>query len=441
MSYTKILSELDPLLSDRGAESIAKAFGSLVQRGILNHGDKLPPIRSVASHLGVSTTTISEAWSVMAAHGMIETDRRRGTTVRAQLAQGRSRYWQVPVEPGTLPIDLSTGTPDPQLLPRIGEVLARISADLAVTSYVDPTVLDVLDDALRSLWPYEPPALTIVDGALDGFERTMRSLISLGDVVVVEDPTYPPLLDTLESLGATIAGVPVDRDGIDTDALAVAMGRNPRAVVIQTGPHNPTGAQVSAERLATIARIIEGTQTLIVEDAQGWNPSRTFHSVGSSHPQQTVRIQSFSKTHGPDLRIAALAGPEELISTIVDRRQLGPGWTSRLTQRLLAEMLGDDEVEASVRHAVDTYAARRTSLFDALTARGLEVPDSTGLNLWVPVRDEQRATVALAATGIGVAPGHPFQVDQSAPHIRLTISSLDGDVERIADAVADAAGR
>ncbi len=441
MSYTKILSELDPLLSDRGAESIAKAFGSLVQRGILNHGDKLPPIRSVASHLGVSTTTISEAWSVMAAHGMIETDRRRGTTVRAQLAQGRSRYWQVPVEPGTLPIDLSTGTPDPQLLPRIGEVLARISADLAVTSYVDPTVLDVLDDALRSLWPYEPPALTIVDGALDGFERTMRSLISLGDVVVVEDPTYPPLLDTLESLGATIAGVPVDRDGIDTDALAVAMERNPRVVVIQTGPHNPTGAQVSAERLATIARIIEGTQTLIVEDAQGWNPSRTFHSVGSSHPQQTVRIQSFSKTHGPDLRIAALAGPKQLISTIVDRRQLGPGWTSRLTQRLLAEMLGDDEVEASVRHAVDTYAARRTSLFDALTARGLEVPDSTGLNLWVPVRDEQRATVALAATGIGVAPGHPFQVDQSAPHIRLTISSLDGDVERIADAVADAAGR
>ena len=104
-------------------------------------------------------------------------------------------------------------------------------------------------------------------------------------------------------------------------------------------------------------------------------------------------------------------------------------------------MLGDDEVEASVRHAVDTYAARRTSLFDALTARGLEVPDSTGLNLWVPVRDEQRATVALAATGIGVAPGHPFQVDQSAPHIRLTSSSLDGDVERIADAVADAAGR
>ena len=441
MSYTKILSELDPLLSDRGAESIAKAFGSLVQRGILNHGDKLPPIRSVASHLGVSTTTISEAWSVMAAHGMIETDRRRGTTVRAQLAQGRSRYWQVPVEPGTLPIDLSTGTPDPQLLPRIGEVLARISADLAVTSYVDPTVLDVLDDALRSLWPYEPPALTIVDGALDGFERTMRSLISLGDVVVVEDPTYPPLLDTLESLGATIAGVPVDRDGIDTDALAVAMEHDPRAVVIQTGPHNPTGAQVSAERLATIARIIEGTQTLIVEDAQGWNPSRTFHSVGSSHPQQTVRIQSFSKTHGPDLRIAALAGPKQLISTIVDRRQLGPGWTSRLTQRLLAEMLGDDEVEASVRHAVDTYAARRTSLFDALTARGLEVPDSTGLNLWVPVRDEQRATVALAATGIGVAPGHPFQVDQSAPHIRLTISSLDGDVERIADAVADAAGR
>ena len=120
---------------------------------------------------------------------------------------------------------------------------------------------------------------------------------------------------------------------------------------------------------------------------------------------------------------------------------LGPGWTSRLTQRLLAEMLGDGEVERSVRHAVETYAARRTALFDALTTRGLHVAPSNGLNLWVPVRDEQRSTVALAAMGIGVAPGQPFQVDQSRPHIRLTISSLETDIDRIADAIADAAGR
>jgi len=278
LSYTKILSELDPLVSDRSAETIAKAFGALVQRGTLTHGDKLPPIRSVASHLGVSTTTISEAWSVMAAHGMIETDRRRGTTVRAQLAQGRSRYWQVPVEPGTLPVDLSTGTPDPSLLPNIGNVLARISADLAVVSYVDTPVLDELDVELRSLWPYTPPALTVVDGALDGFERTMRALISLGDAVVVEDPTYPPLLDTLESLGASVIGVPVDRDGISSAALTNVMDRAPRAIVIQTGPHNPTGAQISQARLAELATVIDGTSTLVIEDAQGWDPGRKFQS-------------------------------------------------------------------------------------------------------------------------------------------------------------------
>lgn len=441
MSYTKILSELDHGLTDRSPESIAKAFGALVQQGVLQHGDKLPPIRSVASHLGVSTTTISEAWSVMAAHGMIETDRRRGTTVRAQLAQGRSRYWQVPVEPGTLPVDLSTGTPDPLLLPKIGPVLARISADLAVTSYVDTAILDVLDTQLRDLWPYKPPALTVVDGALDGFERTMRSLISLGDVVVVEDPTYPPLLDTLDALGATVIGVDTNAEGINAEQLADTMQHNPRAVVIQTGPHNPTGAQLGQARVAEIASIIDGTQTLVIEDAQGWNRQRQFHSVGSTHPNQTVRIHSFSKTHGPDLRIAALAGPEELIATIVDRRQLGPGWTSRLTQRLLAEMLGDANVEKSVRNAIDTYTQRRQALYDALVTRGLNVQPSTGLNLWVPVRDEQRTTVALAAVGIGVAPGHPFQVDASKPHVRLTISSLDADVDRIADAIVDAAGR
>lgn len=441
MSYTKILSELDPLLADRGAASVAKAFGALVQHGTLEHGDKLPPIRSVAKHLGVSTTTISEAWSIMAAHGMIEADRRRGTTVRAPLAIGRSRYWQVPVEPGTLPIDLSSGTPDPRLLPNIGDVLARISTDVTVTSYVDPPVLDVLDAELRDLWPYEPPALTVVDGALDGFERTMRSLISLGDVVVVEDPTYPPLLDTLESLGATILGVALDGDGIDTAGLASAMQSAPSAVVIQTGPHNPTGTQISNERLRAIASIVDGTSTMVIEDAQGWDTKRDFQSLGSLLPQQTIRIQSFSKTHGPDLRIAALAGPTKLIATIIDRRQLGPGWTSRLTQRLLAEMLADSEVEDVVRQAIETYSARRASLFDALVERGLTLTLSTGLNLWVPVRDEQRAMIALAAVGVGVAPGHPFQIEATAPHIRLTVSTLDHDFDRVADAVADAAKR
>jgi DNA-binding transcriptional MocR family regulator len=429
------------VLVDRSADSIAKAFGALVRVDVLVSGDKLPPIRAVAAHLGVSTTTVSDAWATMTAHGMIETDRRRGTRVRAVPASGRSRYWQVPAAPGTLPIDLSTGTPDPGLLPDIGPILARISTDLGVTSYVDQPLLDSLDGALRALWPYEPPALTVVDGALDGFERTLRSLIGLGDTVVVEDPTYPPLLDALEAAGATVIGLALDDEGIRVDAFADAMERAPRAIVIQTGAHNPTGIEITSGRLAQIAAIVEGTNTLVIEDAQGWDSDRNFRSVGITHPEQTVRIQSFSKTHGPDLRIAALAGPGELIDNIVDRRQLGSGWTSRLMQRVLAEMLDDDEVETRVNSAFTTYAFRRQRLMTALEEHGVVAPSSKGLNVWLPVRDEQRATVALAALGIGVAPGRPFLVDRSDGFIRVTVAMLDDnvDIEMVASALAMAA--
>ncbi|HBH76305.1 MAG TPA: GntR family transcriptional regulator, partial [Acidimicrobiaceae bacterium] len=64
-----------------------------------------------------------------------------------------------------------------------------------------------------------------------------------------------------------------------------------------------------------------------------------------------------------------------------------------------------------------------------------------GLNLWIPVDDERDAVVALAASGIGAAPGGPFQVgDGGGDHIRLTISRVT-DPDGLAEAVARAARR
>lgn len=435
--YSKILEKLLSEIIDRDAQGIARALGALVSNGSIAPGEKLPPIRAIANELGVSTSTVADAWSLMRTHALIDTDRRRGTTVRALPKSGRSRYWRVPMDPGTLALDLSTGTPDPLLLPKIEPILEKIHSNLETTSYLDPPVLPTLEEQLRKQWPYEPPALAVIDGANDGLDRIVRSVVRLGDVVIVEDPTYPLLLDILELAGAEVIGIPLDDEGPNLLAATKAMERHPVAMVIQTGAHNPTGVSITQPRSDALAQLLVGTETILIEDNHaGATSNRPGVSAGSTIPDQVFRVHSFSKTYGPDLRIAAMSGPASGIKEIEERRQLGPGWTSRLIQRVLVEMLQNPQVQEQIAIASGNYQYRRESLILALADRGIMVGESHGLNIWVPVAREQLATVGLAARGIGVAPGEPFRVHACDEHLRVTSAYVRDGFDEVADAIA-----
>ncbi|MEO8095722.1 MAG: aminotransferase class I/II-fold pyridoxal phosphate-dependent enzyme, partial [Pseudolysinimonas sp.] len=157
-------------------------------------------------------------------------------------------------------------------------------------------------------------------------------------------------------------------------------------------------------------------------------------------------VRSFSKSHGPDLRIGALGGPRALVDRVVARRLLGPGWTSRMTQALLFELLTDPVSVAEVEHARETYAGRQQRLAEALQGHGLPVAAGDGINTWLRVADERDAIVRLTAAGIRVAPGGPFLLGELADHdvdggghVRVTIGVAGDDVSPVADALAAAA--
>ena len=431
-------------VQERSADGIAAAIGSMIGRGDLPSGARLPTIRSLASELGVSTSTVSEAWRTLQHHGAVSTDRRRGTTVRDQQLPDGPRYWRVPVAAGTIELDLSTGTPDPALLPPLGPVLGRIHADVAVSSYIERPVIAELDQVVRDRLPFPPPDLTLVDGALDALDRIVAAIVSFGDVVLLEDPTFPPLIDILESAGARIVAIPIDADGPIVEAIESALGSptTPRAFFTQPRSHNPTGGHTSAARAAAIAELVGDSEMIVVEDDHSGDASAAaVESIGSFLPEQVLHIHSFSKSHGPDLRIAAIAGPAATIEQIVRRRRLGPSWTSRLLQQILLSMLLDPSTRESVEGAAGEYVQRRRRLVDALATHGVEIEVGTGLNAWIPVADEQRAVVSLAANGVGVAPGRPFRVvHDERQHIRLSVGMLrDADTDRVAELVARAA--
>jgi len=433
-----------PAESDaRAARRIAAAIGRLITAGDLAEGTRLPTVRELSRRLGVSPTTVSEAWRSLGEVGAIETRGRGGTYVLRPAGRGAPRrYRQVTEGPGHFELDLSPGTPDPALLPDLRPVMARVSRQSLTSSYLDRPVLPALEEQLVATWPFPAEAMTVVDGALDALDRVATAMLRLGDRVVVEHPAFPPLVDLLEQLGCDVVGVAVDDEGLVVDELR-AVRPAPAAVFLQPRAHNPAGVSMSAARAAALAAVCAATGTLVVEDDHANDIATTpLVSVGAWLPARTVHIRSYSKSHGPDLRLAAVGGAGDVVTAVANRRRLGPGWSSRILQAVLVELLAHPATAETLDGARATYAERRRVVGEVLADRGVAVTGRDGINLWMGVDDERAAVVSLAARSIGVAPGRPFLMRPDGDHLRVTVGLVTGGADRlveVAERLADAA--
>jgi DNA-binding transcriptional MocR family regulator len=463
-------------LDDPSARGLAGAVSRAIGDGALVPGAKLPPIRRVAAELGLSPTTVSAAWQLLARSGAIRSDGRRGTVVATPRATGPSRYRRALRQRASFAPDLSTGVPDPLLLPDVGPALRRLHAT-RVGSYLDEPVVGELGQLLHDRWPAPAERITIVDGAMDALDHVASSLLRLGDRAVVESPGFPPLLDLLDALGVEAVGVPLDAEGPVPAQLTAALARRPAMVVLQPRAQNPTGVSWSAARAADLASVLAPAAgvTIVEDDSAGDIASTPLHSLGQWLPDRTVHIRSFAKSHGPDLRLAALGGPATIIDPIVERRLLGQGWSSRLLQLLLLDLLTDPASVAAVAAAREEYARRRALLARALRRAGVDinggvngsagnrsasnrsasnggargghvsggpVSGGDGINLWLPVADEQAALISLASEGIGAAGGaafHPESGPAPTPHLRLTVGLVPSGHGELAGRLARAA--
>jgi DNA-binding transcriptional MocR family regulator len=423
---------------------IASGIARLITRGDLAPGDRLPTVRALASELGVSPATVSHAWQTLSAAGLIVSRGRSGSTVRSA-----PREW-LPLRyrglDGSMDarLDLSRGTPDPELLPALGAALSRLSGRADTRSYQEKPDISELHDLLRDRWPAPVESLTVTNGALDAIDRAMATLVRYGDRVIVENPTFPPFMDLLEHYGLEAVPVPLDREGMEVEAFAAALASAPALVLLQPRAHNPTGISMSPERAAQLARLLSRSRTaentiVIEDDHSGEITTAADVSLAPFLPDRVLHVRSFSKSHGPDLRIGALGGPRALVDRIVARRLLGPGWTSRMLQSVLHELLTAPDSVAQVETARRTYDERQSAFADAMVRQGIPMRVGDGLNVWLPVADERAATVSLAASGIRVAPGGPFQLGEPVPSVRVTVGMIRDDIQTIAEQLAAAA--
>jgi len=410
-------------ITGRRASEIAESVERGIREGELTAGTRLPTVRSLASHRGISTATVASAYRELRRRGLVAGAGRLGTSIAPR----------VPPSPRGRPIvpagvrDLLSGNPDPGLLPNLEHAFAAMPREpmLYGAAGSDPELMALAKARLdRDGVPSDH--LTVVGGALDGVQLALMAHLRPGDRIAVEDPCYPGIIDLAAALGLSVLPVAVDDRGPIPEALSRAMRGGAAACALTPRAQNPYGSALDAARTEELRAVLaRHPGVLILEDDHAFDiterPSYTLCEPGRA---RWAHMRSVSKSLGPDMRLAILAGDATTVARVEGRRLLAAGWVSHVLQRLVVRLWSDPDAAAQAAVAAGIYTQRRQALRDALTARGIESHGRSGLNVWIPVAHEDATVAALLGDGWGVLAGDRFRI-ASARGIRVTTARLD----------------
>ena len=412
-------------ITGRRASEIAESVERGIREGELTAGTRLPTVRSLASHRGISTATVASAYRELRRRGLVAGAGRLGTTIAPRVPPSpRGR----PIVPAGV-VDLLSGNPDPALLPDLEPAFVSLPRQpvLYGAAGSDPELLALAGARLeRDGVPNDH--LTV------GIQLALQAHVRPGDRIAVEDPCYPGIIDLASALGLAVLPVAIDDRGPTPEGLARALRGGAVACALTPRAQNPYGAAVDAERAAELKDVLaHHPAVLVLEDDHAFDiTERGCHSLCEPGRARWAHLRSVSKSLGPDLRLAVLSGDATTVARVEGRRLLAAGWVSHVLQRLVVRMWSEPGETARREEVAATYTRRREALRDALAARGIASHGRSGLNVWIPVAHEDATVAALQERGWGVLAGERFRI-ASARGIRVTTSRLEpADAARFA---------
>jgi GntR family transcriptional regulator / MocR family aminotransferase len=416
-----------------------------IAAGRLRPGDQLPPSRDAARRLGISRHTVTTAYGRLVAEGFV-CGRAGGGSFVAELdvpgpdpgpgsgpaavptsvmPSRRFAGWtpgDSPLRPSAVRYDLRAGIADPRLFPaaawhRKGRApAARPDGRPAATG--DPAGEYGLRLAIarwigrsRSV-AAEADTVVVTSGAQHAVDLVARVVLEPGETVAVEDPGYLPVVRLLRSLGARVAGVPVDEQGLIVDQLPPAA----RIVYLTPSHQYPLGAVLSMSRRRELLSWAAQHDAAIIEDDYD---SEFRHVDRPLEPIQrlddsgrVIYVGSFSKVLSAELRLGFAVVPPSLAGPVTALRQLIDWHPPTMAQCALASLLEDGTVDRHLRRAGRIYSQRyqlvRAALAGPLSPWLTALPAQAGLHLTARLRgpcvkdqhDEEQVRAAAAARGI-----------------------------------------
>jgi len=419
-------------ISGATARTIAESVEGAIDAGRFAGDAPLPTIRELAASLGVSPTTVNAAFALLRRRGRIVGRRRGGSIVVPRVAFQSGADNAVPA----VGRDFAVANPDPAFLPLLRAALTKTLGERRL--YTDIRDSDALERlAKRDFEASGVPAAHygVASGAMDAIERALLVTVTAGDVIALEDPTYPPYVELARALELRVVRMRVDERGIIATDVRQAVHAGAKALITIPRAHNPTGASLDKSRVREVLRSLAGApDLLIIEDDYLAAVCGVPLATLVRNRKRFMHVRSLAKILGPDLRVATFVGDALTVARMRDRQRIGAGWVSVVLQDTAAALLGDTATQRRIATATQAYAERRALFVAALARTGLRGTAGAGFTVWVPVRDEAAAVGAAQAAGFAIDGGGRYRAAAPAG-VRVTTTTMRA---REASALANA---
>lgn len=440
-------------------ETLMNAVRTKIANRALNAGDRLPSVRRFAETMGVSPSTVVEAYDRLEAEGIIRARRGSGFYVTgadlppmalSEMGPTRARdvdpFW---VSRQSLDADSSALKPGCGWLPAdwmpntaLRKGLRTLSrADDALLSYYGSTHGSLaLRRLLLSRFADEGITATADQIMLTGsgtqaIDLICRLLLRPGDTVLVDDPCYFNFQALLRAHQVRIVGIPFTPTGPDASAFEQALiEEKPRLYITNSALHNPTGASLSPQ---TAHRVLSAAAThglTIVEDDifADFEPTLSPRLAILDGLDRVIRIGSFSKTLSASVRGGYIAARPDWIEGLVDLQVATSfGGPSPVATELIASALSGGTYRKHMDEVRQRLARARKQAIDELKPLGLApwVIPRGGFYLWCRLPDGRDSTVIARRCmeeNVILAPGNVFSVSQSAASfLRFNVAQMN----------------
>ena len=298
--------------------------------------------------------------------------------------------------------------------------------------------------------------LIVTTGSQQALDLLGKTLISPGDKVIVEGPTFLATIQCFRLYGAELISAPIDGNGVKTDELEKLIAEHqPKFVYLIPTFGNPSGAMLSLERRKAVLEMAVKHNTLIVEDDPygdlyfGDAPPPSLLNLSATVPgsrELLVHCGSLSKVLSPGLRVGWMIAPAELLGKATMCKQFSDAHTSTFAQATAAQYLKAGRMPATLAHVRKVYAERAQAMGDALRndlGDAIEfVQPQGGLFVWArltgaggKVADGNVLAKRAIEKGVAFVPGTPFFC-ANPDHATFRLSFATADADKIREGVA-----
>ena len=435
-------------------DQVKAAINNKIAGRLVVAGDKLPSIRGMAQKMGVSKSTVVDAYDGLVAEGIIRARKGAGFYVAGHLPPLSLAQLGPEITQDIDPLKITRQSLDSQkdcLKPGCGwlpsswmpeediQKALRALSRSKLSNLTDYSTCNGLP-ALRQLLSRKvadkgidanASQILLTESGTQALDLICRFLLEPNDTVLIDDPCYFNFQALLRAHRVNVISTPYTLNGPDLERFEAAIvTQKPRLYITNSAIHNPTGAVLSAKVAYQVLKIAEQHNVTIVEDDIFGDLEETPapRLAALDGLNRVIQIGSFSKTLSASIRCGYIAARGDWIDEIVDLKLATSFGGGAFSSQLLYSLLNSGSYRKHVNNLQSRLSDARSIVSDRLINIGITPWRGTnsGMFLWCKLpRGLDSVQIARAAyeKNVVLAPGNAFSHAQtSGSFMRINVA-------------------